>query len=177
MYHSRATSFSSDAVGKPLTGQWPSRAIFHLSLDLKMWLYVLLALCMVSVLAFVHLGQTSDVAKQIEQMEQLEVQLLELKQGNNGLRLQIAEFEQMPRLMQQAQALGLGKPERIEYVEVSVPQPVAMTGGVVSRSVDRALTPMASPSPTWWIQAVQQFGSWVQVGSEPNAMGSGHASQ
>jgi cell division protein FtsL len=166
MYRSREAVLRSDAVGKSHTGQLAGWTILHLSLDLRMWLYVLLALCLVSALAFVHVWQMSYVANQIEVMEGLEEDLLERKQGNNALRLQISQLEQMPRLKAQAQAMGLGKPEHIEYVEVSVPLAVTTSRGGAAGAVIKSLAVGAAPSRIWWVEAAQQFGGWVQVSSK-----------
>lgn len=90
------------------------------SADWRPWVFVIASLCLATVLAFVQLSQASYVSRQIEEMSRLESDLLATRQRNNAVRLQIAEVRQMPRLMEQARALGLSEAKRVEYVTVSV---------------------------------------------------------
>ena len=100
------------------------------STEVRPWLYVIASVGLVSLLAFIQLSQASFVSRQIDVMESLERDVLVLRQRQNLLRLQIAEYEQMPRIKQEARALGLGEAHHIEYVRMpAVDAPTARGGG------------------------------------------------
>ncbi len=146
---------------RPLLGG----ALPWLSADVGPWLYVLAALFLISLLGFVHVGQASYVARQVEDMGKLESQLYELKHRNNTLRLRIAQREQMPWIKQQARAMGFSEPQHIEYVEVWVDEPPPAAGGGAEHE-GRAPAPLAlSQLPGWWHGALRQFSDWVRVGN------------
>jgi|GEM_PF-2033826 len=141
------------------------RAIPLVSYDLQRWLYVLALLCLISVLAFVYLAQASYVTKQIEEMENLEHKRGEIEQDNSALLLQIAQYEQMSRLQQEARALGLDEPEHVEYVEVVLDE--TATSSLDNVAYDPRSSSPASPSylPAWWHSIVHQFGDWIKGGT------------
>jgi hypothetical protein len=147
------------ALRQPISGQ----ATSWLSMGIGPWLYVLATLCLVSLLAFAHLGQASYVANQVEEMETREQDLQILKQGNNALRLEIAHFEQMDRIVREAQSQGLGKPEHIEYVEAPVSE-LESPEGEGPMELGRSLSAVAlGPLPVWLDGALGQFTDWVQT--------------
>jgi hypothetical protein len=134
-----------------------------LSMGIGPWVYVLTALCLVSLLAFAHLGQASFVANQVEEMENLERELQVLKQQNNALRLQIAHSERMERIVQQAQSLGLGKPEHIEYVEAPLSELHFPEGDNRTDKGGPSYATILGQVPRWLLGALGQFADWVQT--------------
>ncbi len=154
---SRTTTF---AHSMPAAGTLV-RQSYRLALPSRMWLYVAACLAAVAAMAFLHLTQASYVAAQVEHMESLERGLLEIKQHNNALRLQIAEYEQAARIKQRAAALGFREPERVEYVTVTVPASyTSMKGSAWDPS--QAMSSPSSQLPPWWIAAVGQLSAWNQ---------------
>jgi len=143
----------------------PKRAISEPADDLKRWLYVLVLLVLVSLVAFLYLAQASYVAKQTEEMKALESNLRELKKDNNALLLRIAQYEQMPRIEQEARALGFGEPEHIGYVEVVLDEPAPLLGGEAAPDSLSPSPDVSSHLPTWLHNVLCQFREWVNLGT------------
>jgi hypothetical protein len=162
---SNRTTFSRDhgPAGSTLSQGLLGASLSWLSVDVGPWLYVLTALCMVSLLAFAHLGQASYVAQQVEDMEMLENDVHTLKRSNNSLRLQIARYEQMERIKQQAQMRGLGKPEGIEYLQVPVDEASPPAGEGAEANIRLSLEPTSPHFPAWLHGVVGQFTTWMQT--------------
>ena len=137
----------------------------QLSYDVGLWLYVLVLLCMVGLVAFLSLAQTTSVAKQVERMESLEGELRQLKWDNNALLLQIVQYQQMLRIQQQARAMGLSEAEDIEYVEVVLDQPDTSSGGDIAQDSPSSLPMGSSPLPVWLRHVVRQFAEWAAGGT------------
>jgi hypothetical protein len=133
-----------------------------LSVDVGPWLYVLALLCLVSLLAFAHLGQASHVAQQVGEMEKLEDDVQTLKRDNNSLRLEIAQYEQLERIKQQAQMQGLGKPERTQFVKALLDEPEA-SRGASEENTRPALEASSAVLPVWLHGALGQFTNWIQM--------------
>jgi cell division protein FtsL len=142
------------------------------SLDLRAWLYVGVLLCLVISLAFVYLTQAGHVARQIEEMEDLELRLQRLKQENSALLLEIAQSEQVGRIKQRARELGFAEPEGVEYLvvqldETTLPQEQTLPADPDNHdSVASAL--MAAASQGGWRQMLTgQFSDWMKVIAVP----------
>jgi hypothetical protein len=97
---------------------WWGRTIAQLSRDLGAGLYVALVLGLISVLAFVYLAQASYVARQIDDMVDLQNTLTVLHEENSALLLSVAKYEEMSRIKTEARAMGLGEAKQVEYIEV-----------------------------------------------------------
>jgi len=167
---SRSERALGPARSQHLLGRAVSRRVLggtmpQLSYDVGLWLYVLILLCMVGLLAFLHLAQTTSVTKQIEEMESLEGELRQLKWDNNALLLQIVQYQQMLRIQQEARAMGLAEAEDIEYVEVVLDQPDTSLGGDIAQH--SPLSPPMGPShlPVWLQHVLRQFGDWAGGGT------------
>lgn len=103
-----------------------------LPVEAQKWLYSLVIMLLLSLLAMLYLAQTGYVARRVEEMRALEIELVEAKKANSELRLALAAAEDWTALRQRAAALGLQKPERTEYVEVPLPDvtPENTAGGL-----------------------------------------------
>ena len=146
------------------------------SAEVRPWLYVIASLCLVSLLAFIQLSQASLVSRQIDVMESLERDVLVLRQRQNLLRLQIAEYERMPRIKQEARALGLGEAQHIEYVRVPAVDAAATRAGGVQVRTEPPHTAMFVGLPAWLSSALRQFADWVGLaGLQPEPQASGAA--
>ena len=142
-------------------------AIPQLSHDVGPWLYVVALLCLVGLVAFLYLAQTTSVAKQTEEMESLEGELHRLKWDNDALLLQIAQHQRASRIKQEAKAMGLGEADQVEYIEVALDRPDVSLGGDMAERSPSSL-PMASPRfPAWLDRLVAQFGDWASGGPVP----------
>jgi cell division protein FtsL len=79
---------------------------------------MLLVLITVSLVGWLYLTQASSLTTTSFQIEQLRAELTVLKQQNAQLELQIAEWEDLPRIEQRAQKLGFGPPSQVLYLPV-----------------------------------------------------------
>jgi hypothetical protein len=161
---SKRTTFANDhalvrgtIVSRPVAIDLP-----RVSTDLRPWVFIVASLCLATVLAFVQLSQASYVSRQVEEMSRLESDLLATRQRNNTLRLQIAEARRMPRLMEQARALGLTEAERVDYVTVSAADVAPMAARVAQISQSHASTD-GVPLPSWLRTALLRVAELVGV--------------
>ncbi len=161
---SKRITFAHDQA--PLRGTLVTRSVTlplpRVSADVRPWLFVIAALCLVSVLAFVQLSQASYVARQLDEMSRLESDMLAIRQRNNTLRLKIAEYGRMPRIVQEARALGLGEAERVEYVAVSIS---GMPATAQTRTQPEQAQPLANSLhlPSWLQAAFREFAELVRI--------------
>lgn len=141
----------------------------RVSLDLRTWLYAAVLVCLVVSLGFVYLIQAGHVARQIEAMEGLEVTLQQLKQQNSALLLEIAQFEQVGRIKQQALQLGFAEPEDVEYIVVQMDEGASRAQNAVSRASPEgheASSPTLTTtgfSRSWRQVLLDQFSDWMKV--------------
>lgn len=150
-----------------------SRTTMQWAPEVRHWLHVFALLCLISLLAFVYLTQASQVARQIEQMEVMERDLQILKRQNNSLRIEIADYQQLTRIKEQAQRMGLGPAEHMEYLEV-------VTDASASQSLEAAplqagqssvgssmapITTDATQPLSWRQKLTSQFAAWVNAGA------------
>ena len=140
------------------------------------WLYVVLVLGLITVMAFVYLYQASYVAMQIDRMGALEQRLDELHEQNSALLLRIARYEDMSRIQNEARAMGLGQATHVEYVEVVLggaatrddvahESPVGSTyGAQPSALLDQETLPTTGGS---WVASTvaRQFQGWIGKGA------------
>jgi cell division protein FtsL len=162
----------------PRRQNWWGRTIAQLSSDLGAWLYVAVVLALVSVLAFVYLAQASYVARQINEMVELEQQLDVLHEENSALLLRIAKYEDMSRIKTEAKAMGLGEAQHVEYVEVVLDDASPAPQGDVVRGLPTSAVsdgqqsaplqndmPLAAAGMRLPSTIVQQFEGWIGSGT------------
>ena len=142
---------------------WLDRATSDWSNDQRRWAYVLVLLLAASVLSFVHLAQTGYVVRQIEDMEEAEVKLLDLKRENNALRLEIAEYQRWSDLRREARAMGFAEPHQVEYITAftSVAPTPSLEAEMPGTEIPLSPT-LSESSPDWWHTLVKQFGAWIR---------------
>jgi cell division protein FtsL len=156
----RAASGNGSASGRATSRHDSGEVIPRLSPDAGPWLYLLALFCLLSLVAFLYLRQTTSVVKMIDEMEDLEQQRRHLNWDNNALRLQIASRQPIARIQQEARAMGLGEAEHIEYVEVQWDEPGSGVDGTWPQH--NVPTPQATfVLPSWLRPLVQQFGAWA----------------
>ena len=142
---------------------WIDQAMSGWSNDQRRWAYVLVLLLAASVLSFVRLAQTGYVVRQIEDMEEAEVELLDLKRENNALRLEIAEYQRWSDLRREARAMGFAEPQQVEYIAAftsAAPAP-SLEGEMPGTEIPLPPT-LSESSPDWWHTLVKQFGAWIR---------------
>jgi hypothetical protein len=87
-------------------------------LERKAALGMLLVLMTFSLVGWLYLTQASSLTTTSFQIEQLRAELVVLKQQNAQLELQIAEWEDLPRIEQRAEKLSFGPPSQVLYLPV-----------------------------------------------------------
>jgi hypothetical protein len=157
---------------------WWEHTVSQLSRELGAWLYIAVVLGVVSALAFVYLAEASYVARQIDQMVELEQELDVLHEENSALLLRISKYEEMSRIKTEAKAMGFAEPAHVEYVEVVVDDAspaaqsdavqAAPSGGVTG---GQQSTPVQDDAPlaTFGLRLpstiAQQFQGWIGIGT------------
>lgn len=144
--------------------------------NLGVWVYAPILIIVVTALTFVYLAQASYVATQVELMTKREQQLHEVKQAISGTRLKIAHYEDIDRIRAEARAMGLGEPSSIEYVEVTVldPLPNASAGLLPASSSPVWNVEGSSSADTGWLSIiVQQFRNWTGYAAPESLAGGG----
>ncbi len=165
---------SSPIVISRRQNQW-ARTIAQWYHGLGGWLYVVLVLAVITVMAFVYLYQASYVALQIDRMVALEERLDELHEQNSALLLRIAGYEDMSRIKNEARAMGLGEATHVEYVEVVVGGAAPRDGAVQESPTGSTYGTQPSSLPddealprtggSWVASTItQQFQSWIGTG-------------
>ena len=155
------STFSGTSQGRPSsTGRSTDGTLSRFSREVGPWLYVAALVCLMGIVAAVYLGQTTYVAKQAQEMEDLEKQLREARWDNNDLLLQIAEHQDSSRIEEEAAALGLAPAQQFQYVEVMVEGLASPTGeGAAGGSSAGAV--LSEHLPDWLGQMLQQFAAWT----------------
>lgn len=166
MSHTRVVA----SPGEKVIGQ----RVMPWSEDTRRWLYVAALLCLISLLALLYLTQAGYVARQIEEMDLVQREMQDVKESNNALLLEIAQYEDMSRIQQQARAQGLGPATQVEYAEVFVDESLSGlsdTAAVNGSDVERGSLPSASSGQpgrpaqrSWWQSVFDQFDAWIQGG-------------
>jgi outer membrane murein-binding lipoprotein Lpp len=87
-------------------------------LERKAALGMLLMIITASLVGWLYLTQASSLATTSFQIEQLRSELAKLNQQNAQLELQIAQWEELPRIEQRARELGFGPPSQVLYLSV-----------------------------------------------------------
>jgi cell division protein FtsL len=124
------------------------------------WLYALALVVLMAAVATAYLGQTTFVAGQMQEMEDLERKLRETRWSNNDLLLEIARHQSMSRIEEEAMALGLEPAEQYQYIEVTVEEPAQLPDGDVARR-SLGLITLSQNLPDWLRQLVEQFVIWA----------------
>lgn len=87
-------------------------------LERKAALGMLLILITASLIGWLYLTQASSLTTTSFQIEQLRGELSRLKEQNAQLELEIAQWEDLPRIEQRAHELGFGPPSQVLYLPV-----------------------------------------------------------
>jgi len=125
-----------------------------------------LVLAMFSLVGWLYLTQTSQLAVTGYRIRELEQRKVRLQEENAQLEAEIAELESASRLMARAQAMGFQYPQQVSYV--SVPD-YPMSEDEAGAARDRGTASMDSGAATsstlarWWAGLVAQFDAWLRA--------------
>ncbi len=87
-------------------------------LERKAALGMLLILITFSLIGWLYLSQASSLTTTSFQIEYLRAELAAFKQQNAQLELDIAQWEDLPRIETRASELGFGPPSQVRYLPV-----------------------------------------------------------
>ena len=134
-------------------------------LDSKAALGFLLILATFSLVGWLYLTQASAVTTTSYRIDELRVELDQLKNQNATLVIEIAELEAISRVETRARKLGFAPATDIQYLAVkNYPSPVEKEEpgfGMVrlEYNVDAYVTDVESPG--WWVQKLDTFAAWL----------------
>jgi cell division protein FtsL len=156
-------------------------------LDSKAALGFLLILATFSLVGWLYLTQASVVTTTQYRIDELRVELDQLRNQNTALNLEIAQLEKLSRIETRAQELGLGPTTNIRYLRVAnyplSPQmeygdlrmntsyptssrdPLAVPESPIfqerNASTHSLLENTTSPTSNWWVDMLDNITAWL----------------
>jgi len=135
-------------------------------LDSKAALGFLLLLAAFSLVGWLYLTQASAVTTTSYRIDEMRVELDQLKNQNAALILEIAELEAISRVEARARELGFAPATNIKYMAVSN-YPAAInteTSLHGTARVEYRVDAYASDvkTPNWWVKKLDAFAAWLE---------------
>lgn len=136
-------------------------------LDSKAALGFLLILGTFSLVGWLYLTQASAVTATSYRIDELRLELDQLKNQNATLGLQIAQLEALPRVEQRARELGFQPTNDVRYLAVSNYPLVAVEDDSTSNNTFPSQEPLevfpSQPvSSAWWVDLLDSFAAWLE---------------
>lgn len=134
-------------------------------LDSKAALGFLLILLTFSLVGWLYLSQASAVTTTSYRIDELRVELDQIKNQNAALILEIAELEAMSRVETRARELGFVPATELKYLPVpnypaASKAEIAGYGSVhIEYDVDAYAREVEKPA--WWIEKLDAFAAWL----------------
>jgi hypothetical protein len=134
-------------------------------MDSKAALGFLLILATFSLVGWLYLTQASAVTTTSYRIDELRVELDQLKNQNAVLVIEIAELEAVSRVEARARALGFATATNIQYLPVeNYPAPLELEepgfGTVrLEYTVDAYAAELERPG--WWVEKLDAFAAWL----------------
>ncbi len=135
-------------------------------LDSKAALGFLLILATFSLVGWLYLSQASAVTTTSYRIDEMRVELDQLKNQNATLILQIAELEALARVEGRARELGFKPAINMQYVNVAnYPNSVEIEDSIyfttqTEMSINSYTAELEAPS--WWIERLDEFAAWLE---------------
>lgn len=125
----------------------------------------MLILAVFSLVGWLYLTQASVVTATSYRIDELRVELDQLKNQNAALTMEIAELEALPRIESRARELGFAPTTNIRYLPVSnypVIVQEAWAGGVTpeQNEVEKYMANL-EPAP-WWMETLDNLAAWLE---------------
>lgn len=156
-------------------------------LDSKAALGFLLILATFSLVGWLYLTQASVVTTTRYRIDELRLELDQLKNQNTALSLEIAQLEKLSRIETRARELGLGPTTNIRYLPVtnyplssqmeygdlgmntlyptSTGDPLAVPESAIFQernvSTHTSLENTTSATSNWWVDMLDSFTAWL----------------
>jgi hypothetical protein len=126
----------------------------------------LLILGTFGLVGWLYLTQASAVTATSYRIDELRLELDQLKNRNATLRLEIAELEALPRIEQRARALGFQPTTNVRYLPVpnypvNEDEAIGMAGSSYGREPVDMYATEPDPSP-WWLKTLDDFAAWLE---------------
>jgi hypothetical protein len=134
-------------------------------LDSKAALGFLLILAIFSLVGWLYLTQASAVTATSYRIDELRVELDQIKNQNAALILEIAELEALSRVKTRARELGFEPTTNVTYLPVSsYPMPLELDQNYsnipMENSVDAYVADVEQPN--WWVEKLDAFAEWLE---------------
>ncbi len=135
-------------------------------LDSKAALGFLLILATFSLVGWLYLTQASAVTTTSYRIDELRLELDQIRNQNAALTLEIAQLEALPRIEMRARELGFEPTTNVRYLAVAnYPMPLAaetLTNGLAqARQAMGTYEAEFDPLP-WWIDALDNLTAWLE---------------
>ena len=136
-------------------------------IDSKAALGFLLILGTFSLVGWLYLTQASVVTTTSYRIDELRLELDQLKNQNAMLALEIAELEALPRVETRARELGLQPTTSVRFLPVSNYPLGAEEEILAGKSAVYGREPLdmypTEPVPSsWWVQLLDDFAAWLE---------------
>jgi hypothetical protein len=134
-------------------------------LDSKAALGFLLILATFSLVGWLYLTQASAVTATSYRIDELRLELDQLKNQNAALSLEIAELEAMPRIEARAWELGFRPTMNVRYLPMANYPAGAQEEPFLNKSVGREEMEQYTAelaSVPWWVETLDQVAVWLE---------------
>jgi hypothetical protein len=134
-------------------------------LDSKTALGFLLILATFSLVGWLYLTQASAVTTTSYRIDELRVELDQLKNQNAALVIEISQLEALSRVEARARELGFGPTTNVKYLPVAhYPAPLELEEAEyditrVENSVDAYTAEIEAPA--WWVEKLDVVAAWL----------------
>lgn len=134
--------------------------------DSKAALGFLLLLATFSLVGWLYLTQASAVTATSYRMDQLRLELDQIKNQNAALTLEIARLEALDRIETRARELGFTPTTNVRYLPVAnypmplEPEKLAWGGGPLRSDLEGS--PAEFDPAAWWTNTLDNFAAWLE---------------
>jgi len=134
--------------------------------DSKAALGLLLLLAMFSLVGWLYLTQASAVTATSYRIDELRLELDQIKNQNAALTLEIAQLEALDRVEARARELGFGPTTDVRYVPVAnyplsqEPEKAVLGGEPARNSLDS--TTGDFDQAVWWTNTLDNVAAWLE---------------
>ena len=135
-------------------------------MDSKAALGFLLLLATFSLVGWLYLTQASAVTATSYRIDQLRLELDQIKNQNASLTLEIAQLEALDRVEVRARELGFAPTTNVRYLPVAnypmplEPEKPVLVGGQTHSNLD-SNGPEFDPA-AWWTDTLDNFAAWLE---------------
>jgi len=130
-------------------------------IDSKAALGFILILATFSLVGWLYLTQASAVTATSYRIDELRLELDQLKNQNAALALEIAQLEALPRIESRARELGFDPTTDVRYLSIPDYPVSAEEEPLVSSDIPLPGDVQLAPPP-WWVESLDRFAAWLE---------------